>query len=170
MPTNENPTSFINRVRNNLHVVLCFTRQREVSHARLLPAVFAGQHGRFMAAEGRAGGRAEPASSPSRLCARRMKRNMVETMGVVQDGVGAACQSTSNGSNARPTSPQPVPELLNSYRKLYDQKKTHFENLRLHAYWSVQATGGLFPSSSWPWSWLSRKKIWRSPRPRRKRC
>eukprot|EP00043_Microstomoeca_roanoka_P013217 m.129292 g.129292 ORF g.129292 m.129292 type:complete len:4796 (-) comp15694_c0_seq1:72-14459(-) len=136
-PSNENLYDyFINRVRNNLHVVLCFSPVSDKFRTRALkfPSIFGGTNMDWFMAWPRD---ALVAVADHFLrdfpvvCSSEVKQAMVETMGVVQDDVGHACQEYFQRFRRQTyVTPASYLSFLNSYRKLYNEKKVHFENLR----------------------------------------
>eukprot|EP00049_Salpingoeca_infusionum_P010530 m.182232 g.182232 ORF g.182232 m.182232 type:complete len:2544 (-) comp14667_c0_seq7:2478-10109(-) len=136
-PTNENLYDyFISRVRNNLHVVLCFSPVSEKFRTRALkfPAVFGGTTMDWFMAWPKDALIAVADHFLSNfpvVCTDEVKRSMVDTMGVVQDGVGRACNDYFQRFRRQTyVTPASYLSFLNSYRKLYDEKKNHFVNLK----------------------------------------
>ncbi|EDQ85634.1 uncharacterized protein MONBRDRAFT_38754 [Monosiga brevicollis MX1] len=136
-PTVENLYDyFISRVRNNLHVVLCFSPVGEKFRERALkfPSVFGGTTMDWFMSWPKDALIAVAdhfLSSFKVVCSPEVKTSMVETMGVVQDGVGMACQEYFQRFRRQTyVTPASYLSFLNSYRGLYDEKKKHFENLR----------------------------------------
>jgi len=120
---------FISRVRNNLHIALCFSPVSAKFRSRALkfPAVFSGctmdwfmswPRDALIAVAQHFLGDFEI------VCAPEVKQNVIETMGVVQDGVTTTCTDYF-GRYRRQTYVTPTSYLsfLNSYRKLYNDKK-----------------------------------------------
>lgn len=136
-PTNENLYDyFINRVRNNLHVVLCFSPVSDKFRTRALkfPSIFGGTTMDWFMSWPRDALIAVADHFLSDFpvsCSPEVKDAMVETMGVVQDGVGQACTEYFQRFRRQTyVTPASYLSFLNSYRGLYSEKKSHFENLR----------------------------------------
>jgi len=136
-PTNQNLYDyFINRVRENLHVVLCFSPVSEKFRQRAVkfPAIFGGtQMDWYMAwPKDALIAVADHFLATFEIdCTDEVKRAMVESMGVVQDGVGTACIDYFQRFRRQTyVTPASYLSFLNSYRKLYDQKRRVTVELR----------------------------------------
>ena len=130
IPTNDALYGFfIERVRANLHTCLCFSPVSEKFRQRALkfPAVFSGcTMDWFMAwpKDALVGVADHILGSFEIACSPDVKQAVVTTMGIVQDGVGNACEDYF-GQYRRRTYVTPASYLsfLNSYRTLYRAKK-----------------------------------------------
>jgi dynein heavy chain len=129
-PTGENLYDyFISRVRQNLHVSLCFSPVGEKFRDRSLkfPAVFSGcTMDWFMAWPKDA--LVEVAQyylgQFEMSCTPEVKTAVVETMGTVQDGVGQACTEYFDQYRRQTyVTPSSYLSFLNSYRTVYSEKK-----------------------------------------------
>eukprot|EP00050_Salpingoeca_kvevrii_P002276 m.190165 g.190165 ORF g.190165 m.190165 type:complete len:4578 (-) comp10576_c0_seq1:102-13835(-) len=136
-PTNENLYAyFIERVRNNLHVVLCFSPVSEKFRSRALkfPAVFSGcTMDWFMSwpKDALVAVADHFLKSFDILCTDDVKQAVVESMGVVQDGVGSACTDYFQRYRRQTfVTPASYLSFLNTYRRVYDEKKAHLNNLK----------------------------------------
>ena len=120
---------FISRVRQNLHVVLCFSPVGEKfrQRARKFPAVFSGctmdwfmswpKDALIAVADHFLG-------SYEMSCTPEIKTAIIETMGIVQDGVGKATGDYFNQYRRQTfVTPSSYLSFLNSYRELYAVKK-----------------------------------------------
>ena len=128
-PTNEALYDyFITRVRNNLHVVLCFSPvgQKFRSRALKFPAVFSGctmdwfmswpKDALIAVADHFLG-------SFDVKCTPEVKSGLVETMGIVQDGVNVMCGDYFNRYRRQTfVTPASYLSFLNAYLKLYTTK------------------------------------------------
>ena len=136
VPTNDNLYAyFINRVRTNLHVVLCFSPVGGKFRSRALkvPAVFSGctmdwfmswPRDALIAVASHFLGAFEMSCTPE------VKLQMVESMGVVQDGVNTTCQEFfSRYRRQTYVTPASYLSFLNSYRKLYAERKGRIDDL-----------------------------------------
>ena len=129
-PTGENLYDyFIARVRQNLHVALCFSPVGEKFRDRSLkfPAVFSGcTMDWFMSWPKDA--LVEVADyylgQFEMSCTPEVKTAVVDTMGTVQDGVGVACtQYFDQYRRQTYVTPSSYLSFLNSYRAVYAEKK-----------------------------------------------
>lgn len=135
-PTNENLYDyFITRVRNNLHVVLCFSPVGEKFRSRALkfPAVFSGcTMDWFMAwpKDALIAVAQHFLGSFEIQCTPQVKSSVVETMGVVQDGVNTMCTDYFQRFRRQAyVTPASYLSFLNAYRKLYSEKRSHVGEL-----------------------------------------
>jgi len=131
LPTNENLYEyFITRVRNNLHIVLCFSPVGEKFRSRALkfPAVFSGcTMDWFMAwpKDALIAVAQHFLGSFEIQCSPAVKSSVVETMGVVQDGVNTMCSDYFQRFRRQAyVTPASYLSFLNSYRKLYSEKRS----------------------------------------------
>jgi dynein heavy chain, axonemal len=129
-PTNENLYEyFITRVRNNLHVVLCFSPVGEKFRSRALkfPAVFSGcTMDWFMAwpKDALIAVAQHFLGAFDIQCTPAVKNSVVETMGVVQDGVNTMCADYFQRFRRQAyVTPASYLSFLNAYRKLYSEKR-----------------------------------------------
>jgi len=131
IPSNETLYDyFITRVRNNLHIALCFSPVGEKFRSRALkfPAVFSGctmdwfmswPKDALIAVAQHFLGTFEMQCTPT------VKQNIVETMGVVQDGVNVTCQDYFLRFRRQAyVTPASYLSFLNSYKKLYNEKRS----------------------------------------------
>jgi len=129
-PTNDNLYEyFINRVRNNLHVVLCFSPVSAKFRSRALkfPAVFSGCTMDWYMAWPRDALVAVAQHFLSDFdiaCTKEVKDSVIDTVGTVQDGVNTVCNEYFNRFRRQTyVTPASYLSFLNSYRKLYTEKK-----------------------------------------------
>eukprot|EP00052_Salpingoeca_macrocollata_P029607 m.302067 g.302067 ORF g.302067 m.302067 type:complete len:4524 (+) comp22998_c0_seq7:51-13622(+) len=135
-PTNENLYDyFITRVRNNLHVVLCFSPVGEKFRSRALkfPAVFSGctmdwfmtwPKDALIAVADHFLGNFDV------KCSEDVKSGLVDSMGVVQDGVNTMCGDYFERYRRQTfVTPASYLSFLNAYRKLYTAKYNHVGEL-----------------------------------------
>jgi len=128
-PTAENLYNFfIQRVRQNLHIALCFSPVNEKFATRALkfPAVFSGctmdwfmswPKDALIAVANHYIQEFEISCVPS------VKTSLIETMGLVQDGVGEACVAYFDQFRRKTyVTPSSYLTFLDSYRKLYSEK------------------------------------------------
>jgi dynein heavy chain len=135
-PTGENLYDyFIARVRQNLHIALCFSPVGEKFRQRALkfPAVFSGctmdwfmswPKDALIAVADYYLGAFEVSCTPD------VKKAVVDSMGVVQDGVGTMCEEYFVQFRRRTfVTPSSYLSFLNSYRTLYTEKKSAIDVL-----------------------------------------
>ena len=120
---------FISRVRRNLHLVLCFSPVGEKFRQRALkfPAVFSGctmdwfmawPKDALIAVADYYLGNFEVS------CTKEVKTAVVDTMGLVQDGVGQICEAYFVQFRRRTyVTPASYLSFLDSFRTLYTEKK-----------------------------------------------
>lgn len=120
---------FIARVRKNLHIVLCFSPVGEKFRQRALkfPAVFSGCTMDWFMAWPKD---ALVAVADHYLgifevsCTEEVKAAVVDTMGLIQDGVGQTCEAYFVQFRRRTyVTPASYLSFLDSFRRLYTEKK-----------------------------------------------
>ena len=137
-PTAENLYNyFISRVRQNLHICLCFSPVNEKFAERALkfPAVFTGcTMDWFMSwpKDALVAVANHYIANFEISCTPEVKTAVIETMGTVQDGVGAACEGYFDQFRRKTyVTPSSYLTFLNSYRLLYKEKLDGIEVLAI---------------------------------------
>ena len=134
---------FISRVRQNLHLCLCFSPvgAKFATRALKFPAVFSGcTMDWFMAwpKDALIAVANHYISNFEISCTPEVKQAVINTMGLVQDGVGIACDGYFEQFRRRTyVTPASYLSFLDSYRKLYAEKLNGINVL------AVQMTTGL---------------------------